>query len=53
MLMRPRLRRYLALDEAARFVADLRSQMTLISDAPTPHPAVCRIPMTTTSSPSP
>jgi putative PIN family toxin of toxin-antitoxin system len=44
VLMRPRLRRYLALDEAARFVADLGSQMTLISDAPTPHPAVCRDP---------
>ncbi|MGI8729935.1 MAG: putative toxin-antitoxin system toxin component, PIN family [Solirubrobacteraceae bacterium] len=44
VLIRPRLRRYLSLDEAARFVADLGSQMTLISDAPVPHPTVCRDP---------
>ncbi len=44
VLMRPRLRRYLSLDEAARFVSDLGSQMMLNADAPPPHPAVCRDP---------
>lgn len=42
VLARPHLRRYLSLDEAERFVADLASQTALSSDAPGPHPAVCR-----------
>jgi putative PIN family toxin of toxin-antitoxin system len=44
VLARPRLRRYLSLDEAARFVADLASQTTHVNDAPEPHPTVCRDP---------
>lgn len=44
VLVRPRLRRYLSLDEAARFIADLASQTTHVNDAPEPHPAVCRDP---------
>jgi putative PIN family toxin of toxin-antitoxin system len=44
VLERPRLRRYLSLDEAVRFVTDLVSQTTHVADAPTPHPAVCRDP---------
>ncbi|MDX6721064.1 MAG: uncharacterized protein QOJ63_3318 [Solirubrobacteraceae bacterium] len=44
VLKRPRLRRYLSLDEARRFVADLASVTTQVDDAPLPHPAVCRDP---------
>ena len=44
VLTRQRFRRYLSLDEAARFVADLASQATLVPDAQTPYPAVCRDP---------
>ena len=44
VLTRSRLRCYLSLDEAARFLADLASQATLVPDAPAPHPAVCRDP---------
>jgi len=44
VLVRPRLRRYLSLDEAERFVIDLASQTTHVDDAPLPHPAVCRDP---------
>jgi putative PIN family toxin of toxin-antitoxin system len=44
VLARPRLRRYLSLDEAERFVTDLASQTTGINDAPLPHPVVCRDP---------
>lgn len=44
VLIRPRLRRYLSLEEAKRFVADLAAQTTQINDAPFPHPAVCRDP---------
>jgi putative PIN family toxin of toxin-antitoxin system len=44
VLERPRLRRYLSLDEARRFVADLASVTTQVDDAPLPHPAVCRDP---------
>lgn len=44
VLVRPRLRRYLSLDEAERFVTDLASQTTRVNDAPQPHPAVCRDP---------
>jgi hypothetical protein len=39
VLVRPRLRRYLSLDEADRFVTDLASQTTHVNDAPEP-PAV-------------
>jgi uncharacterized protein len=42
VLARERLRRYLSLDEAERFVADLASQTALSTDAPRPHPAICR-----------
>jgi uncharacterized protein len=44
VLSRPRMRRYLSLDEARRFVADLASVTALSADAPLPHPAVCRDP---------
>lgn len=44
VLVRPRLRRYLSLDEAERFVADLTSQTTRVKDAPEPRPALCRDP---------
>ena len=44
VLVRPRLRRYPSLDEAARFVADLASQTTHVNAAPEPHPTVCRDP---------
>jgi len=44
VLTRPRLARYLSGPEARRFVAGLGSQTTLTSDAPLPHPAVCRDP---------
>jgi putative PIN family toxin of toxin-antitoxin system len=44
VLGRDRLRRYLSLDEARRFVTDLASVMTLVADPPTPYPAVCRDP---------
>ncbi len=44
MLARERLRRYLSVDEAERFVADLASQTALSTDAPKPHPAICRDP---------
>ncbi len=44
VLTRPRLRKYLTVDEAARFVADLASQTTLLADPSGPHPAVCRDP---------
>jgi putative PIN family toxin of toxin-antitoxin system len=42
VLTRPRLRRYLNLDEAHRFVADLAALTTLVADGPDPHPRVCR-----------
>jgi len=44
VLTRERLRRYLSLDEAERFVVDLASQTALGTDAPKPHPAICRDP---------
>lgn len=44
VLGRNRLRRYLSLHEAHRFVADLAGVMTLAADPPSPHPAVCRDP---------
>ena len=44
VLRRPRLRRYLSLDEAQRFVADLAAVTALTADAPLPHAALCRDP---------
>lgn len=44
VLARPRMRRYLTVDEAERFVGDLASVTDLTADAPLPHPAVCRDP---------
>ena len=44
VLARPRLRRYLSIDEAERFVADLAGVTSLTVDPPPPHPAVCRDP---------
>jgi uncharacterized protein len=44
VLGRDRLRRYLSIDEARRFVADLAGVMTLAADPSPPHPAVCRDP---------
>jgi putative PIN family toxin of toxin-antitoxin system len=44
VLARPRLRKYLTTDEGLRFVTDLASQTTLLSDPTGPHPAVCRDP---------
>ncbi|HEX6762878.1 MAG TPA: putative toxin-antitoxin system toxin component, PIN family [Gaiellaceae bacterium] len=51
VLARPRLRRYLSLDEAERFVADLAAVTAVAADPRQPHPEVCR--RTTTSSRSP
>ena len=42
VLARDRLRRYLSIEEARRFVADPAGVMTLVADPPLPHPAVCR-----------
>ncbi|MGH2946509.1 MAG: putative toxin-antitoxin system toxin component, PIN family [Solirubrobacteraceae bacterium] len=44
VLGRDRLRRYVSIDEARRFVADLVGVMTLAEDPPPPYPAVCRDP---------
>jgi putative PIN family toxin of toxin-antitoxin system len=44
VLARPRLRRYLSIDDAERFVADLAGISSLTADPPLPHPAVCRDP---------
>jgi putative PIN family toxin of toxin-antitoxin system len=44
VLARPRLRKYVSADEAARFVADLAAQTALTVDPPGPHPTVCRDP---------
>jgi len=44
VLKRPRLRKYLSIDEALRFVADLATQTILRSDPPGPPAAVCRDP---------
>jgi putative PIN family toxin of toxin-antitoxin system len=44
VLGRERLRRYLSIEEARRFVADLAGVMTLAADPAPPHPAVCRDP---------
>ena len=50
---RARLRRYLSIDEARRFVGNLTGVMTLAADATPPHPAVAETPATTISSRSP
>jgi putative PIN family toxin of toxin-antitoxin system len=42
VLGRERLRRYLSIEDARRFVTDLAGVMTLVADPPTPYPAVCR-----------
>jgi uncharacterized protein len=42
VLGRERLRRYLSIEEARRFVTDLASVMTLAADPSPPYPAVCR-----------
>lgn len=44
VLRRPRLRRYLSLDDAERFVADLAAVTALTADAPLPHATLCRDP---------
>lgn len=44
VLGRPRLRRYLSLADAERFVGDLAALSTVSADPPPPHPAVCRDP---------
>jgi len=41
VLGRERLRRYLSIDEARRFVADLLGVMTLAADPQRPYPAIC------------
>ena len=42
VLERHRIRRYLSVNEARRFVTDVAGVMTLAADPPTPYPAVCR-----------
>jgi putative PIN family toxin of toxin-antitoxin system len=44
VLGRDRLRRYLSIEEARRFVAHIASVMTLAVDPSPPYPAVCRDP---------
>jgi uncharacterized protein len=44
VLGRERLRRYLSMEEARRFVADLAGVLTLAADPSRPYPAVCRDP---------
>jgi putative PIN family toxin of toxin-antitoxin system len=44
VLARPRMRRYLSLDEGERFVSDLAGVTVLEADPPGPHPVVCRDP---------
>ena len=44
VLGRERLRRYLSIEEARRFVSDLAGVMTLALDPSPPYPAVCRDP---------
>lgn len=44
VLARRRLRRYLSIDEAERFVTDLAGVTALTTDPPPPHPAICRDP---------
>jgi len=42
VLGRDRIRRYLSVNEARRFVTDLAGVLTRAADPPTPYPAVCR-----------
>jgi len=42
VLGRDRIRRYLSVNEARRFVTDLAGVMTLAANPRTPYPAVCR-----------
>jgi uncharacterized protein len=44
VLGRDRLRRYLSIEEARRFVADIASVITRAADPLPPYPAVCRDP---------
>jgi putative PIN family toxin of toxin-antitoxin system len=44
VLARPRLRKYLSAEEAARFLADLAAQTILLVDPKDPPSAVCRDP---------
>lgn len=44
VLSRPRLRKYLTVEETEDFVATLVSTTTLVADPAPPHPAVCRDP---------
>ena len=44
VLGRERLRRYLSIEEARRFVSDLAGVMTLASDPSPPYQTVCRDP---------
>ena len=44
VLGRDRIRRYLSVNEARRFVTDLAGVMTLAANPRTPYPAVCRDP---------
>jgi putative PIN family toxin of toxin-antitoxin system len=42
VLTRPRFRRYLSVEEAVRFTAELADLSALTVDPSPPHPAVCR-----------
>lgn len=44
VLARDRLRQYLSLDEARRFVSDLAAIVTVVADPSPPYPQVCRDP---------
>jgi putative PIN family toxin of toxin-antitoxin system len=44
VLGRDRLRRFLSIDEARRFVTDLAGVISLAADPPRPYPVVCRDP---------
>lgn len=44
VLARPRLRRYLSIETADRFLTELPDAVELVGDPPPPHLAVCRDP---------
>jgi putative PIN family toxin of toxin-antitoxin system len=44
VLLRPRFRRYLSVEETQRFIADLAANSSLHLDGPEPPPSVCRDP---------
>jgi putative PIN family toxin of toxin-antitoxin system len=44
VLGRPRLQKYLSVEEALRFITDLAAQTSLLADPTGPHPHVCRDP---------